>query len=169
MGLDMYLSAKRHINRRNGFGKEAPSNPAFDQIIFESGLTAYCDDESVNIHGTSVSVIVAYWRKANQIHNWFVNNVQEGNDNCGEYYVSVEQLEQLVSFCKEVLANREDKALAEDLLPPSSGFFFGSEELDTWYYQDLEYTADRLTQLIDLAKADKDVESYVSFTYQSSW
>lgn len=25
---------------------------------------------------------VGYWRKANAIHGWFVDNVQKGNDDC---------------------------------------------------------------------------------------
>ncbi len=34
-----------------------------------------------------------YWRKANGIHAWFVQNVQEGEDDCKEYYVSQSKLE----------------------------------------------------------------------------
>ena len=48
---------------------------------------------------------VAYWRKANQIHNWFVNNIQGGIDNCTYYEVTKEQLEDLLSVCKRVLDN----------------------------------------------------------------
>ncbi len=36
---------------------------------------------------------VGYWRKANQIHNWFVKNVQGGVDDCGYYGVTKEKLE----------------------------------------------------------------------------
>ncbi len=43
-----------------------------------------------------------YWRKANQIHKWFVDNVQDGNDDCKTYYVSTEDLEKLLNICKEV-------------------------------------------------------------------
>ncbi len=46
----------------------------------------------------------AYWRKANQIHQWFVSNVQNNMDNCQEVYVSKEQLQQLLDLCKEVKA-----------------------------------------------------------------
>ena len=47
---------------------------------------------------------VACWRKANQIHKWFVDNVQDGNDDCKQYYISHEQLQELVDICKKVLA-----------------------------------------------------------------
>lgn len=42
---------------------------------------------------------VGYWRKANQIHKWFVDNVQDGNDDCKSYYVSTEDLEKLLNIC----------------------------------------------------------------------
>jgi len=33
----------------------------------------------------TIELDYAYWRKANQIHNWFVENVKDGVDNCGNY------------------------------------------------------------------------------------
>lgn len=165
IGLDMYLSAKKYVSKREGYGQGAPANPLFEKVIDGSGLAEYCTDESVSIYGATVAVNAAYWRKANQIHNWFVNNVQDGNDNCGEYYVTDEQLEELRSLCNEVLANRGDTSIAEDLLPPASGFFFGSTDFDEWYYGDIEYTATRLKELLEMKGNNYDV----SFYYQSSW
>jgi len=46
---------------------------------------------------------VAYWRKANAIHGWFVNNVQNGIDDCQESIVTREQLNELLSVCHEVI------------------------------------------------------------------
>ena len=43
----------------------------------------------------SKGVKVAYWRKANAIHGWFVDNIQDGVDDQNEYYVSKEKLEEL--------------------------------------------------------------------------
>ena len=169
MGLDMYLSAKKYVNRMDGFGESAQIRPEFERILVSSGLADYCDDPSVNIYGATVSVNAAYWRKANMIHNWFVSNVQDGNDNCGEYYVSEETLEKLRGICNEILAYKEDKVLAEELLPTGDGFFFGSTEYDEWYYQDIEYTAKRLKQILDIAKSESEKGIYTSFTYQSSW
>lgn len=168
MGLDMYLSAKKYVSKYgfNGGGWENRTpNPEFEEITQKSGLQSFCEDPSVNIYGATVSVNAAYWRKANQIHQWFVNNVQDGNDNCGEYYVSDEQLEELRSVCNEILANRGDTSFAEDLLPPAEGFFFGSTDFDEWYYQDIEYTAERLKEILEMKENDHNV----SFYYQSSW
>ena len=43
-----------------------------------------------------------YWRKANQIHNWFVNNIQEGKDDCGNYILKRKDVEKLLNVCKKV-------------------------------------------------------------------
>ena len=45
---------------------------------------------------------IMYWRKANQIHNWFVINVQNKLDDCGNYEVTKEALETLLEQCKLV-------------------------------------------------------------------
>lgn len=45
---------------------------------------------------------VGYWRKANQIHNWFVENVQNGVDDCERYEVSEDDLQKLLTICKKV-------------------------------------------------------------------
>ena len=39
-----------------------------------------------------------YWRKANHIHQWFVENIQDGNDDCREYYVPRERLKELLEI-----------------------------------------------------------------------
>jgi hypothetical protein len=101
---------------------------------------------------------VGYWRKANAIHQWFVDNVQHGVDDCKEYDVSVEQLKELLGIVEQVLA---DHSLAGELLPTQSGFFFGSTEYDEWYFKDLEETRDILTEALKNESGD--------YQYQSSW
>lgn len=124
--------------------------------------------------------IAISWRKANQIHKWFVDNVQNGNDDCGSYDVSVETLVRLHDTCKEVLESTklvdgtvtngytlgkdgwepitevgqvlEDSTVAKKLLPTKSGSFFGSTDYDQWYWWDLEYTVQKLGKLIDMLK-----------------
>lgn len=105
---------------------------------------------------------VGYWRKANAIHNWFVENVQDGEDDC-EYHRPVikDDLETLFELCREVLA---DHSKANELLPNRQGFFFGSYEYDEWYFKDIQYTADLCEQLI----RDFDFENYDLY-YCSSW
>jgi hypothetical protein len=110
----------------------------------------------------TVSVTCVYWRKANQVHNWFVQNVQNGVDDCDEYPVDAEQLAYLVSLCDRVLA---DTKTARDLLPPASGFFFGGTDIDEWYGQDLIHTSEDLKRVINAAIQ----MGGITFAYQSSW
>ena len=105
------------------------------------------------------TIDVAYWRKANQIHQWFVKNVQDNKDNCGEYQVTKEQLLKLRELCKDVIAKCK---VAEEALPTASGFFFGGVEYDDWYYSDLKDTVDQLKDV----HHDNDKYNYY---YQSCW
>lgn len=88
---------------------------------------------------------IAYWRKANQIREWFNSYLENGVENCEHTLVSKEDLEQLLEDCKKVL---EDHTLAEDLLPTSSGFFFGSTDYDDEYFEELEETVKMLEQIL---------------------
>lgn len=47
--------------------------------------------------------VVAYWRKANQVHNWFVTNVQNGVDNCEPHPVTEQDIVKLLNICKQIL------------------------------------------------------------------
>lgn len=47
--------------------------------------------------------VVAYWRKANQVHNWFVTNVQNGVDNCEPHPVTERDIIKLLNICNQIL------------------------------------------------------------------
>ena len=101
-----------------------------------------------------------YWRKANAIHRWFVDNAQGGVDDCNEYEVHPEVLADLVDRCSQVAA---DHSKAGDLLPTQGGFFFGPTEYDDWYFDDIENTAK------DLKERVMRVPAGTKFIYRSSW
>lgn len=135
---------------------------------------------------------IAYWRKANEIHNYFVEYAQHGVDDCGTYDVSKKQLEDLLYKCKEVkriavlekskvvngytFQNGKEIPMYEDgevianedevaaILPARSGFFFGSTDYDKYYMEDINYTIDVLERV--LAETDFDTEAVC---YHSSW
>lgn len=97
---------------------------------------------------------VVYWRKANQIREWFVNNTgYDTNADCEYHLLTKENLEDLVKDCKAVLA---DHSKASKLLPTSNGFFFGNEEYDEWYFDDLEYTIENITRLFETIDFDNE-------------
>ena len=73
-----------------------------------------------------------------------------------------EQLGELREICLRLLASSDDEELAEELLAPESGFFFGGFSIDEWYWQDLKDTVKQIDRV--LAMPDN-----WSFSYQSSW
>ena len=105
---------------------------------------------------------VAYWRKANAIHKWFVDSVQDGIDDCREHRpITKNDLETLKDLCERVLNNHD---LAPELLPAMSGFFFGKCDYDEYYFDIIEETIDICNKLIDTF----DFDNYYLF-YCSSW
>lgn len=107
----------------------------------------YLSDISTKYQVRAVELNLITWRKVNCIHNWFVlKNVQNGVDDCNRYLVTKSNLEALQKVVKQVL---DDNSLAMELLPPSKGFFFGSQELDSYYFTDLQYTYDRITDVLN--------------------
>jgi hypothetical protein len=157
MGLDMYLYAEKYVSGWNG-----QDQPNRDQLVNMFSIS----DSIVEQSGVTIRFNVAYWRKANAIHHWFVDNVQDGQDECQSHYVSREHLLQLKAECELVIFHLEntDSSAPDDLpLAPQSGFFFGSTQRDQWYLQDLRYTRDRISHLFEVLSSDWD------FKYRSSW
>lgn len=128
-----------------------------------------------------------YWRKVNAVHGWFVSNIQDGNDDCKEYYVSTNDFIKLVEDCKKdleyfktldydikietnkhtitrsykIYKNVDESELNLNLI---EGFFFGNNEYDSDYVEDLEDTIEKIETL--LSKEDYACYDYY---YQSSW
>ena len=152
MGLDMYLYKDTYIG----------ANYEHRNVQGVINLTSGIDNDEVHINFNRVVSIreqVAYWRKANHIHKWFVDNVQDGNDDCGTHFVSRDALVKLYRICREVILKPSD---AEKLLPTEDGFFFGSTDYDDYYMSDVTYTADMIDSL--LAEGEDD-----EFYYHASW
>lgn len=158
---DMDKVKKQIIVRKNADVTEHLNG----SVTIEGGTKIAGIDES------KISTIiqdVAYWRKANAIHNWFVQNVQNGVDECQKSYVSEDKLKELYKLVQNVLkikGNKDEKAMVEELLPPTSGFFFGSTEIDEYFWEDLESTIEQLKPEIE------DIENGISnnYYYRSSW
>lgn len=152
MGLDMYLYRKTYISNQEWVKPEARSEVA----VKTGGMI------NSNIIPDRIRWIVeeiGYWRKANHIHKWFVDNVQKGKDDCGIYHVSKDQLEHLLSICKAV---KDDPMSAESLLPTTSGFFFGDTTYGRFYFEDIDATI----RVIEECLASKTPSD---FEYSSSW
>lgn len=48
---------------------------------------------------------VGYWRKANQIHNWFVKKLNNGDDNQNDIYVRIDDIIKLMKSCLSILVD----------------------------------------------------------------
>lgn len=116
---------------------------------------------------TAINVCCLYWRKDNAIHRWFVENCQQGVDDCGVYPVHPEQLAALRSACIAAAKcyDAGDMDLVREILPPQRGFFFGGVDLDDWYRESLGRTAGEIESVLNTAIQTKGIK----FFYQSSW
>jgi hypothetical protein len=191
MGLDMYLN---RCDRRDwGFRDIDIYEAKEDKPKLYEAIKPYLHKRGSEYYSwESIFEDVGYWRKANAIHRWFVENVQDGEDDCGYYEVSKEQLEELLKTCIEVrdlskleqgwVKNGEifkngmwcpcmeegeyiiNPEIAEELLPTTSGFFFGSTNYDQWYMENIVDTIDILTKVLETTDFDVDM-----IVYGSSW
>jgi len=169
MGLDMYLYAKEYVSSKEykqdserGFYSEP--NPRFSEILDGMGLTY--EDVEEELPSAHIKFKIMQWRKANAIHQWFVENVQGGTDDCGNYYVSTGQLEDLRGVLGQALAIHDgsDETKIENVLPTQSGFFFGGTDYDEWYWEEIEHTYKKIDKILNNPK----FENY-EFEYASSW
>lgn len=127
----------------------------WDEAVEDSPMQLITvDKDSID----TINYTYAYWRKANQIHNWFVQNVQNGTDDCGEYEVSGSKLLELVKLCEEV-SEVHSTNYSDTHLPTVDGFFFGGTSYDDYYY-------DTTRDTVDMLRNVKPTETYV---YHSSW
>jgi hypothetical protein len=154
MGLDMYLLKKTYVKAWDFQAAEDKT-----KVTVKKGGKPFPGIRPSRI--MYVIEEVGYWRKFNALHNWFVKNVQDGVDDCGEYYVSKGKLEELLMTLEAV---NENPKVAADYLPPRSGFFFGNTDIDNYYKEEVKETIKLVKALI------KEHEEFSpSYYYQSSW
>jgi len=186
MGLDMYLYKKHYVKNW-----DHNTDRKFEIVVKLNGENHTVIDTSKI---SSIQEDVGYWRKANQIHDWFVKNCQNGEDNCQESYVDQSKLEELLQICKDIKANcklvegkvangytfdengekkydyidglvMENEEYAADLLPTAEGFFFGSTGYDQYYLQDIDNTIEILEKELSTDWGIHTPEYY----YRASW
>lgn len=184
MGLDMYLMKETYVKNWNHQSPEERH-----EVTVKRGGKVRPDIKPERV--SRVVEQVAYWRKANAIHQWFVDNVQDGVDDCRRSYVDREDLRNLVDLCKKVLDSIEtvegevttgrryypdgriveetkpgqvvaQRSIAEGLLPTQEGFFFGGTEYDEYYIEHVKETVEMLEPLLE-EEGDGD------FYYRASW
>ena len=152
MGLDMYLTKKTYVKNwehiTDKFQVSVKLNGE-DHPSVQPERIIYIDEQ------------IMYWTKQNAIHNWFVRNCQEGEDDCREAYVTEDDLKKLADLCEIVLETKEGK-----LLPTTEGFFFGGTLYDEWYFKGVKETMETLRE--ELSNCEKHDGEHLYY-YQSSW
>lgn len=153
MGLDMYLNANIVASKTSGI---MPYEKFYRELKKSTRAYFYGSQDMLAI---SIKYPIIYWRKANQIHNWFVTNIQNGIDDCKSYYVEKEKIMELYELVKKV-RKTEDPTL----LPRVDGCFFGSTDIDDAYWFDIDYTIQEIERLLAIPEGN-----YSYLTYRSSW
>ena len=188
MGLDMYAARRLYVKQWD----HQSADERYTVQIAQGGkpVPGIQSDRISNIEEE-----LMYWRKANHIHAWFVDNVQDGMDDCKDHYLSEDNLRELLSVCEKVvkasnlvdglvydgtvydkehpdgLVRRipgkviEDSTVARNLLPTRSGFFFGSEEYDEDYLDEVARTHEWAVRT--LAEIADGTPGHIF--YSSSW
>lgn len=150
MGLDMYLHKRTYVQNWD----HMEDSEKHQISITKGGCSTAIELKRIS----HITEQVAYWRKSNQIHKWFVENVQNGVDDCGDYHVSEDDLKELLNQCEQIF---KDPDKGKELLPTQSGFFFGGTEYDEYYHGDIHDTIKVLKKLLK--------ETSGNFYYSSSW
>lgn len=183
MGLDMYLN--RNLNPNGNVLRITPQDE-FNSNDFAKLLERATKSSESYLRPT-ISVNIAYWRKANAIHEWFVEHCGDDVDECQDIDVSLDDLRELKDICERILQAPNDINLMESLLPPQDGFFFGGTDLNdegtlNAYLEDVRYTNDMLSEefrIVDEFKKYKTPSEYnpersidaidIYYTYRASW
>jgi hypothetical protein len=164
MGLDMYLEVRKFVETHdwvNENGEYVRKEKDGVDVIKSAGLEKLTSKEAV---GVTVQTTAIYWRKVNAIHNWFVNTCANGVDECQEIPVERGHLLALRDQV-DLVIRKKNPAVAQEFLPTTSGFFFGSTEYDDWYWSDMQFTLDELNRVLD-----ETTDAYgTDFIYQASW
>lgn len=155
----MYLYAEKYISGYDYSTGEAKLSAPVKKLARQAGLRT-SDLKFSDFGSVVIRITIGYWRKANAIHNWFVQNVQNGEDNCRPYYVDTEKLKELRAECQSALADKDNT----DILPPTAGFFFGSTERDEYYYDDLKTTIEIIDNILN-----NDRFKGLNIYYRFSW
>jgi len=157
MGLDMYLHKKTYVKN---WSHTKPEERHEVSVKKNGQPVVGIKPERIS----EISETVGQWRKFNALHRWFVENCQNGEDDCKEYHVDRSQLVNLLEVLKQVQEDFDTTGgiKAHELFPTESGFFFGDTSYDEYYFDDVKETVVLLEELIQ-----EDGDGY--FYYQSSW
>lgn len=122
MGLDMFLEK--------------------ETSFFQNKIELKIDGEEIESSRiTKITESVGYWRQFYDMHKWIVKNVQNGEDDCGRYWIDEETMLELCEFLSTLKGKNK----------------FDDDEINS--------TIELLTSLI----GDNNITEFSAFYYNSSW
>ena len=126
-------------------------------ILANSGIPAEFQKE---IGGAgSLFVEIAYWRKFNALHAWFVCNCQDGIDECQRSEVTKDKLEILLEVLKYAYDSKDPSGFM-----PVGGFFFGHTNVNDDYWECVNDTIEKIDGIYKSFDFEKNI-----LIYQASW
>lgn len=142
MGLDIYFH-KRNYSDHN------PNEPIGK------------DEEGKNIY-EDMGKDIAYFRKVNFLMSYF-NYLEGEDDNC--YYKEIErsEIEDLVEDCDYTLQHKAEileGKMTDIPLEPTGGFFFGSTDIDEYFFDEVKDVMDTFKEVLDNLSEDEQVFMY---------
>lgn len=162
----MYLS-KRTITKN--YSKQADRNYEVKAFLNGSPISHVSPERIILVEED-----VMYWNGADMIHNWFVQNVQQGKDDHGTHFLDKSKLEELAYTCRMVMEafmrepNKHFMEIDEARnLMPSSALLSKTKESDMRY---LAYVRDTYEGITGLIKEIEDANdgTVVEFVYHAS-
>ena len=95
-----------------------------------------------------------YWlRKVNCLQGYFEEKYQ--TQNCIEHGFYEDDIKELKSITDKILQNKEDHDYIESNLPPTQGFFYGSDQIDEWYFEDVKQINEIMGKILKTPNVEK--------------
>lgn len=199
MGLDQYLNititnskptitpeklqtAKETLNsllKSHPMNYIYTANPEYPTVELEPvvNIDGYNTDTYELFH---VSGVERYYRKANQIQNYFEERFYEdGNDYEGDYYNNIVTkvddltIDDIIECIDDIESSENKEETAKEEFPTTVGFFYGSTDYDQDY---LESNNAFKNDLIELQKIRNEINQklentnyHAVITYSSWW
>jgi hypothetical protein len=118
----------------------------------------------------NISTQVITWRKCNWFHAYFVNKFADGIDDCKPILITQDNIRDFISDLQTIKTAFETeplekaKQIADELMPPEAGFFFGGTEIDEWYFQSIGEANHVFSKSIE-----ENTDIPFCYEYQASW
>jgi hypothetical protein len=186
MGLDMYLQKRSYLKNWEHMDKSE-----LHTVTVKRGSKKRPDIKPERV--SYVIEEVAYWRKFNALHGWFVNNLADGVDNCQEVFVSEENFVGLYDTLLKVQKTLNNANVVETVhkdwngddhtvktfdcenelneldFAPTEGFFFGSQDIDSYFKEAVDETVKVIEDILAEIEENKKNGFSSDYYYQASW